>query len=73
MESKFSQKELKIIQLLCEGFNNSRVAAALRMEPPKVEEHLSTIFYKTNTSTWAELVVFALRNRLVVLQHEIAI
>jgi DNA-binding NarL/FixJ family response regulator len=68
-----SDKELKVIQLLCEGLSNHIVAERLKMEPDRVEALINRIFKKTQTTSWAELVIFALRNKIYNLSYDIAI
>lgn len=60
-----TDREREIVRLLCEGRSNQQVAAQLQISPRTVEVHRATIMRKLEIETFAELVRYAVRHRLV--------
>ncbi len=63
--SPLSAREQEIVQLLAEGKSNKEVARALGISVKTAETHRSNIMRKTGFSSLAELVRFAVRNKIV--------
>lgn len=57
-------RERQILQLLAEGRSNSTIARLLAISVKTVETHRSTIMKKLGVSSLAELVRYAIRNRV---------
>jgi DNA-binding NarL/FixJ family response regulator len=60
-----SPRERHIVQLLAEGNNNKEVARALQLSVKTVETHRSNIMRKMEFSSLADLVRYAIRNKIV--------
>jgi DNA-binding NarL/FixJ family response regulator len=60
-----SPRERQIVQLLAEGNNNKEVARALRLSVKTVETHRSNIMRKMEFGSLADLVRYAIRNKIV--------
>ncbi len=60
-----SPRERHIVQLLAEGNNNKEVARALQLSVKTVETHRSNIMRKMEFDSLAELVRYAIRNKIV--------
>jgi DNA-binding NarL/FixJ family response regulator len=60
-----SPRERQIVQLLAEGNNNKGVARILRLSVKTVETHRSNIMRKMEFGSLADLVRYAIRNKLV--------
>lgn len=60
-----TEREREIVRLLCEGRSNQQVATQLQISPRTVEVHRATIMRKLEIETFAELVRYAVRHRLV--------
>ena len=60
-----SAREQEIVQLLAEGKSNKEVARALGISVKTAETHRSNIMRKTGFSSLAELVRFAVRNKII--------
>jgi two-component system response regulator NreC len=58
-------REREILQLIAEGKANKEVAAALNISPYTVETHRSHILEKLNLHNPAELILYAVRKRLI--------
>ena len=57
----FTEKELKIIRLICTGKINKEIADIFEISIKTVESHRSNIFAKAEVKNIAELVVFAIK------------
>ena len=60
-----SAREREIVQLLAEGKSNKEVAAALRISVKTAETHRSNIMRKGGFDSLADLVRYAIRNRII--------
>ena len=60
-----SGREREIVQLLAEGKSNKEVASALGISVKTAETHRSNIMRKSGFGSLAELVRFAIRNRII--------
>lgn len=60
-----SPRERQIVQLLAEGSNNKEVARALQLSVKTVETHRSNIMRKMEFGSLADLVRYAIRNKIV--------
>src|SRR5580692_6440061 len=60
-----SQREREIVQLLAEGNNNKEVARALNLSVKTVETHRSNIMRKMEFGSLADLIRYAIRNKIV--------
>jgi len=60
-----SPRERHIVQLLAEGNNNKEVAQVLRLSVKTVETHRSNIMRKMEFGSLADLVRYAIRNKIV--------
>jgi DNA-binding NarL/FixJ family response regulator len=54
-----------VVQLIAEGRTNKQVADALSISQKTVETHRAVIMRKLNLSSSADLVRYAIRNKLV--------
>jgi len=60
-----SPRERHIVQLLAEGNNNKEVARVLQLSVKTVETHRSNIMRKMEFGSLADLVRYAIRNKIV--------
>lgn len=60
-----SPRERDILVLLTHGLSNAEIGTRLHLSPRTVEKYVSSLFRKTETSNRAELVGFAMKQRLV--------
>jgi len=63
--SLLSPREREILQLLAEGKSNNQVAELLYISAKTVETHRARIMKKLNLHSIAELVHYAIRNKIV--------
>ena len=58
-------REKEVLQLLAEGKTNKEVATRLDVSPYTVESHRTNLMQKLNVHNTAEIVLYAVRKRLV--------
>ena len=63
--SALTPREREIVQLLAEGKSNKEVATKLEMSVKTVETHRANIMRKLELHSVSELVLYAVRNRIV--------
>lgn len=64
-ENEFSERELEILQLICEQYTAPEIADKLLISARTAEGHRRRLLDKTKSKNMAGLVVFAIKNRLV--------
>lgn len=62
---EFTERELTILEFLCQGYNNEKISSVLHISPKTIEKHKSNLFQKTNTNNTVNLVIWAFRNGVV--------
>ncbi len=62
---ELSQRESEILLHICRGESNNEIADALFISKRTVDKHRSNILAKTGCKNTANLVVYAIKNRLV--------
>jgi len=60
-----TEREKEILQLLAEGKTNKEVAALLNLSPYTVETHRTNIMQKLDLHKTAELVLYAVRKKII--------
>jgi RNA polymerase sigma factor (sigma-70 family) len=60
-----SDREKEVLQLLAEGKTNKEVATVLNLSPYTVETHRTHIMQKLNLHNTAEIVLYAVRKKLI--------
>lgn len=60
-----TDREKEVLQMLAEGKSNKEVAAILNLSPYTVETHRNRIMQKLNLHNTAELVLYAVRKKLI--------
>jgi RNA polymerase sigma factor (sigma-70 family) len=61
-----TEREKEILQLLAEGKSNKEVATILNVSPYTVETHRNHFMQKLNLHNTAEIVLYAVRKKLIV-------
>jgi DNA-binding NarL/FixJ family response regulator len=61
----FTQREQEVLNLLTDGLSNAKIGNNLHLSPRTIEKYVSNLLRKTDTNNRAELVRFAIENRLV--------
>jgi DNA-binding NarL/FixJ family response regulator len=63
----FSEKETEVLRMLCKGFSNNDIADKLFMSVRTVEGYRNKLLQKTNSPNVIHLVLYALKNKLVII------
>jgi DNA-binding NarL/FixJ family response regulator len=63
--SALTQREREIVQLLAEGKNNRETGELLKISVKTVETHRARIMSKLRLNSFAEMVLYAVRNHIV--------
>ncbi|HBF18732.1 MAG: DNA-binding response regulator [Owenweeksia sp.] len=62
---KFSERELEVLKLLCDGLTTQAVADRLFLSPRTIEGYRKRLTEKTGTKNTVELAIFAVQKGLV--------
>ncbi|MBN2745193.1 MAG: response regulator transcription factor [Bacteroidales bacterium] len=62
--AELTARELEVLVLICEGLSNHQIADRLFLSKRTIDKHRENILLKTNSKNTAELVVYAIRNRI---------
>ena len=65
----FTTREKEVMQLVCQQYNNAEIAQKLFISARTVEGHRNNILIKSGTKNLAGLVVYAIQNKLVLLEN----
>ncbi|MBX9603983.1 MAG: response regulator transcription factor [Bryobacteraceae bacterium] len=60
-----TDREKEVLQLLAEGRSNKEVAALLNLSPYTVETHRTRIMQKLNLHSTADIVLYAVRKKII--------
>lgn len=64
-KSLLSEREIEVLQLICEQKNATEIGELLFISPRTVEGHRTNLLLKTDSRNVAGLVVYAIQNELV--------
>ena len=63
----FTDREMEVLRMLCRGLSNNDIADKLFMSVRTVEGYRNKLLQKTGSSNVINLVIYALKNKLVIL------
>jgi len=61
----FSKREIEVLQLICNGFSNQKIGEKLNISSRTIERHKTNLITKTKTGNTVNLILYALRHKLV--------
>jgi DNA-binding NarL/FixJ family response regulator len=67
---RLTPREKQIVELVCEGYRNKKIAAELNIAETTVCHHLTSVFSKLEVDDRLSLMAFAHRNRLRIHQSD---
>lgn len=65
---ELSNRELEVLQLICEQYTTAEIAERLFISPRTVDGHRNRLLEKTDSRNTAGLVIYAIQNELVPLK-----
>ena len=60
-----SEKELQVLELICKGLSNQKIAKVLNLSPRTIDGHKANIRKKTGANNTVSIVIYAIKNNLV--------
>lgn len=63
--AQVSDRELEVLEQICRGLNNQEIADLLFISKRTVDKHRASLLSKTNSKNTANLVMYAIENKLV--------
>ncbi len=70
MKNQLTQREQEILELISEGLSNHLISEKLFISPRTVNNHRAKLLAKTNTNNTASLIMFAIKNQLLVVHTD---
>jgi DNA-binding NarL/FixJ family response regulator len=64
-KNKLTDKESVVLQHLCKGLSVSEIAEKIHRSVKTVEKHRSSLLEKTNTKNTINLILYAIKNKMV--------
>jgi len=64
-QAELSDREIEILILICQGFSNQEIADQLFISKRTVDKHRANILEKSECKNTAQLVMYAIKNKLV--------
>lgn len=64
-DSDLSDREIEILQLICEGLSNQEIGEKLFISKRTVDKHRSNILEKTGSNNTASLVMYSIKNGII--------
>ncbi len=65
VDCNLSERELEILQMICQGMSNQEIGDKLFLSKRTVDKHRANILEKTNCKNTANLVAFSIKNNIV--------
>ncbi|RCW38913.1 response regulator transcription factor [Marinilabilia salmonicolor] len=62
--SELTEREIEVLFNICKGLSNSSIADQLNISKRTIDKHRENILIKTNSSNTAQMVVFAIKNKI---------
>lgn len=62
---KLSQREQQVLELICKGNSNAEIAKHLGVSQRTIDGHRARLFEKTDAKNAPNLVLFAMKNKLI--------
>ncbi len=60
-----SKRELQVLQEICKGLSNQEIADNLFISKRTVDKHRANLLSKTNSKNTANLIMYAIKNKLI--------
>lgn len=63
--ANFTSREIQILELICQGHNNTQIGELTFLSPKTIEKYKSNLFQKTNVLNTVNLIIYAYKHQLV--------
>jgi len=64
-KSKFSPRELEVLNFICKGFTAEQIADELNLSYDTIKTHRSNLLSKTSCNNAPALVIYAIKNKII--------
>lgn len=61
----FSDREEDVLRLICKGLSNEEIAGQINLSVSSIKSYKSSLFAKTRSKNTADLIIFAIKNKIV--------
>lgn len=68
--SLLSSREAQLLLLCVHGFDNRSIADRMSVKTSTISKHWANIFYKFGVRSAIQAVVYAIKNKIVILEHK---
>ncbi len=65
-DNKLTKQEMKVLRLFCEGHDRREIGDILSISENSVKFHIKNILNKTNYSSMTRLAIYAISNKLII-------
>lgn len=62
--SELTEREIEVLFNICKGLSNSAIADELNISKRTIDKHRENILIKTHSSNTAQMVVYAIKNKI---------
>lgn len=62
--SDLTAREIEVLYLICKGLSNQEIADTLNLSKRTVDKHRENILFKTQSANTAQMVVYAIKNKI---------
>jgi DNA-binding NarL/FixJ family response regulator len=66
---KLSDRELEVLKLICKGHSTAETSTILFLGKRTIETYRANLLEKTECKNIAELILYAIRNRLIIIEN----
>ncbi|MFA6403806.1 MAG: response regulator transcription factor [Salinivirgaceae bacterium] len=63
--TNLSKREVQVLEEICKGLSNQEIADSLFISKRTVDKHRANLLSKTNSKNTANLIMFAIKNKLI--------
>lgn len=67
-EERLSEREIEVLSMVCKGLSNQEAARKLFLSEKTVKNHLTNIFRKIGVTDRTQAVLYAIKNKIIVIE-----
>jgi DNA-binding NarL/FixJ family response regulator len=69
IDFKLSKRELQVLEFICDGKSTLEISEQLFLSQRTIETYRSNLLSKKNSKNSAELIIYAIKNRIVLIKY----